>query len=83
MQNLKIQNILGVIIIALGGIILLNSFGVTQISILYLWGLVWPTIFILAGINYLLGYQRLTGIIIGLVLIGLGEPTWAGTWDYS
>ncbi len=72
MQNLKIQNILGVIIIALGGIILLNNFGFTQISIAYLWGLVWPTLFILAGINYLLGYRRLTGIIIGLVLIGLG-----------
>ncbi|KUG05120.1 hypothetical protein ASZ90_017441 [hydrocarbon metagenome] len=71
-HNLKTSNILGILIIGLGIILLLNAFGITQISIAYLWGLFWPSILILAGINYMIGYQRITGILIGLILTGLG-----------
>ncbi len=61
----------GILIIAFGVIALLNNFGFTSISLGYVFSLVWPLLFVIAGIN-LITRKDLVALVTGAVLISLG-----------
>jgi hypothetical protein len=62
----------GLAIIAAGIIALLNNFGVTSISIGYVFNLVWPLLLAAAGITVIGNRKDLSGTVTGGILIGLG-----------
>jgi len=71
MQDAKGRYMTGLIIIAFGVLALLNNFGLTHISLSYLFSLLWPLLLFGAGIS-LITHRDLPGVITGAILISLG-----------
>jgi hypothetical protein len=63
----------GILLIALGVILLLNNFGVTSISIGKLFADYWPVIFIFWGLSTVIGRKNIGDLVFGslLALFGL------------
>ena len=85
MQDAKGRYITGLIIIAFGVLALLNNFGLTHISLSYLFNLLWPLLLFGAGIS-LITHRDLPGVITGAILISLGVLFFgrnAGLFDFD
>lgn len=75
--------IVGLIIIGFGAVALLNNFGVTAISLGYVFNLLWPLLLIMAGVNWITRGSRgdhgqLANLITGAVLVGVGVLFFGG-----
>ncbi|HRY13061.1 MAG TPA: cell wall-active antibiotics response protein [Syntrophomonadaceae bacterium] len=67
----------GLLIILIGAIALLNNFGITAVSLSWLLNLVWPLLFVAAGINWITRANsgdrvRLASIVTGAILVAVG-----------
>ncbi|HCX63830.1 MAG TPA: hypothetical protein DHN33_01285, partial [Eubacteriaceae bacterium] len=67
----------GLILLAIGGVLLTNNFGITDINVFYYIFRFWPVVFILIGLGFLSSHgsfgENLSGIIfilIGGILLG-------------
>lgn len=72
MQKIDGRFLMGILIIGFGVVALLNNFGIADISIGYLFHLLWPVLIIAAGINFISTRRDLSGIVTGAVILGLG-----------
>lgn len=69
--------IVGLVIIGFGAVALLNNFGVTSISLGYVFNLLWPLLLIAAGVNWITRGSRgdhgqIANLVTGGVLVGVG-----------
>ncbi len=69
--------IAGIVIILFGAVALLNNFGITMISIRYVFNLAWPLLLIAAGVNWISRSSRgdrgqLANLVTGAVLVAVG-----------
>lgn len=72
MPKLNGRQLIGILIIIVGIIALLNNLGFADISLFYLFNLVWPLLIAIIGINIIVNRQDFLAIIIGSLLIALG-----------
>lgn len=83
MQKSYGRYITGIVIILVGTIALLNNFGITAVSMGYLFNLVWPLLFVAAGINWISRGSRgdkgqLPNLVTGAVLVAVGVLFFGG-----
>ena len=67
----------GLLIILIGAIALLNNFGITAVSLSWFLNLVWPLLFVAAGVNWISRGSsgdrgRLAHLVTGAVLVAVG-----------
>ena len=68
---------IGLLIILIGAIALLNNFGITAVSLSWFLNLVWPLLFVAAGVNWISRGSsgdrgRLAHLVTGAVLVAVG-----------
>jgi predicted membrane protein len=72
MQVSKGRLLTGILIIALGVILLLNNFDVMNIDVADIIRKIWPLLLVLVGLNIVINQRDITGIMIGGIVSLLG-----------